>query len=572
LNYILLVSFLLIFTLGSQNSWAKFPTSYSWENLEHCRSIPPTQDHVSRVTSFCDAKGLRAVISYNLLHDYIEDEELYRDGRLISEKSWDEKGRLYRCFDYSFRTDGEGKLLVTKSGHTEINDIVYLDYRIVYYPQGEDTRFIETLYEDWHFLPNTSSAGFYLYQVDSYEQRFGKNLIRESRFFRDGKSVSTFYYEYDLSRPEIGRPISFKAYESDGSLFASYERKIPYNLNEYAFQGKDPIVVSIIDSDFDFKHPDLKNRFLLNDGIDQVDSDRDGLVDDFFGWNLATNSNNILPVIQLENIGAPFSHGTHVASLIVKETKDVALVGLASPFEGAFHLNDVATVLNKKRIRFNNMSFNDANLVNWKYLKTFIDKTPQTLHIVAAGNRGVDMDLPKNFNYPVSFDNENILVVGSIDSDGLDAAEYGNYQMSSFSSYGKVNVDILAPGYNLKGASLGGGHIKSSGTSFSAPFLLNRGVIAVYRENRWLSNQQIKEILLKTAYVNYSRPFPIRSGGILYPQRAVAVARLMKSNLFLNVTAAALQILNDEVKNKLSQAERAALQKRVLSFWKERQL
>ncbi|HRE40202.1 MAG TPA: S8 family serine peptidase [Ignavibacteria bacterium] len=49
------------------------------------------------------------------------------------------------------------------------------------------------------------------------------------------------------------------------------------------------VIVAVIDSGFDINHPDLKNNVWINEtevsGLEGVDDDNNGYVDDFYGWN-----------------------------------------------------------------------------------------------------------------------------------------------------------------------------------------------------------------------------------------------------------------------------------------------
>ncbi len=58
--------------------------------------------------------------------------------------------------------------------------------------------------------------------------------------------------------------------------------------------ARNEVVVAVIDSGFDIEHPDLKNNIWNNEteinGIEGVDDDNNGYVDDFHGWNFLGNA------------------------------------------------------------------------------------------------------------------------------------------------------------------------------------------------------------------------------------------------------------------------------------------
>lgn len=70
-----------------------------------------------------------------------------------------------------------------------------------------------------------------------------------------------------------------------------------------------------------------------------------------------------------------------------------------------------------------------------------------------------------------------------------------------------------------------------------SPYSLNLA-LKIYEENPNLDNKKIKEIILKTAYVNPDNPLPCVSKGIIYPSRALEVAKILKGNLSLSIEEA----------------------------------
>lgn len=86
---------------------------------------------------------------------------------------------------------------------------------------------------------------------------------------------------------------------------------------------------------------------------------------------------------------------------------------------------------------------------------------PDILFIVSAGNAGANIDyegdLPGTINLP------NVLTVGAADERGIPA---------SFASEG-ASVDLYAPGINVGTLVPGGGKLRDSGASLSAPMVVN---------------------------------------------------------------------------------------------------
>ena len=60
-------------------------------------------------------------------------------------------------------------------------------------------------------------------------------------------------------------------------------------------QGDTSVVIAIVDTGTDLDHPDLVNNLALNhsDTINGIDDDNDGYIDNYYGWNVASNNDNV---------------------------------------------------------------------------------------------------------------------------------------------------------------------------------------------------------------------------------------------------------------------------------------
>ncbi len=245
------------------------------------------------------------------------------------------------------------------------------------------------------------------------------------------------------------------------------------------FSGTGNTIVAIIDSGIDYTHPELSSRMWVNPGEipgNGIDDDKDGFVDDIYGANFVTGSGN-----PMDDNG----HGTHVAGIIAAtanngqgivgidpKAKIMALKFLDAngngTLSGAISALDYAV---SKGARLSNNSWGGNELS--PTLSDAIDRARLKGHIVvaAAGNDSVSDD--SSPLYPASFAQDNIVSVGS--SSNKD-------QLSWFSNYGKVSVDIVAPGDNILSTLPGNQYGLLSGTSMATPMVT--GAIALLWDRR----------------------------------------------------------------------------------------
>ncbi len=235
------------------------------------------------------------------------------------------------------------------------------------------------------------------------------------------------------------------------------------------------VIVADIDTGVNYNHQDLSAN--MWDGTNCVD-ENDVLISGGcpnHGWNYATN----YPIGDNDPMDTD-GHGTFVAGIIAGDANNATGVSgvsyynhiklmpvefgldVASEIEAIdFAKNNGAKVINAS---FGGSSYSQAE-------KDAIDAFPG-IFVASAGNNGTDNDATPV--YPASYGSSNIISVASTDQ---------NDNLSSFSDYGAVSVDIAAPGENIistyynptspSNTSYGYG----DGTSFAAPYV--SGVAAV---------------------------------------------------------------------------------------------
>lgn len=219
------------------------------------------------------------------------------------------------------------------------------------------------------------------------------------------------------------------------------------------------------------------------------------------------------------------SHGTHVAGIIAAQranklgvdgvAKNVQIMAIRAVPDGDEYDKDIALAIRyaaDNGAKVINASFGKSFSPNseWVYdaLKYAAEK--DVLFVHAAGNDGIDLDDSSNPNYPNDHQMkhspeivDNYLSVGALTS------SFGPDMIASFSNYGKVNVDIFAPGANIYSTMPNDDYKFQGGTSMAAPAVA--GVAAMIRSYfPELTAAQVKQVILESGL---SIDVPIVVGG-----------------------------------------------------------
>jgi len=175
-----------------------------------------------------------------------------------------------------------------------------------------------------------------------------------------------------------------------------------------------------------------------------------------------------------DNLG----HGTAVASCIAGEnigvTQNVTLYNYKAFDNTKPTILELGTVLDEiKEFKLNNPSSNVTINVSWAtpyspyLINKFLDVISAGCVVVCAAGNGAD-DVS---NYTPAGMPE-VITVGAIDDDDIVAGftTTSTADASVSSPYGQ-SLDIFAPGVDVDVASINGGYITVSGTSFAAPYV-----------------------------------------------------------------------------------------------------
>lgn len=224
--------------------------------------------------------------------------------------------------------------------------------------------------------------------------------------------------------------------------------------------GDTSVVIAIMDSGVDYLHPDLAANIWTNrselEGVDGVDDDGNGYVDDFQGYDFAatTRGGNDNDPMDIDG------HGTHLAGIaaaIGNNGLGIAGVNWRAGIlplktmrpDGYFYDSDLIEAISYAALmksRFGvkivaiNASLGDTAGYDGDFLYQAIETAAEAgiIFCAAAGNGGRNNDTRPI--YPASYNLPNIISV---------AASNSTDNLASFSNYGPNSVHLAAPGVSI---------------------------------------------------------------------------------------------------------------------------
>ena len=203
-------------------------------------------------------------------------------------------------------------------------------------------------------------------------------------------------------------------------------------------------------------------------------------------------------------------HGTHVAGIVaqVRNNKfggdgianNVQILTVRAVPDGDEYDKDIALGIRyavDNGAKVINGSFGKAFSPHkqWVYDAIKYAESKDVLIVHAAGNDAKDID--KEDNFPNDSDDkvtefaDNMITVGALNY------EYGTNVVADFSNYGKLNVDVFAPGVKIYASTPNNTYQFLQGTSMAAPNVA--GVAALIRSYYpTLTAKQVKRILMES--------------------------------------------------------------------------
>jgi subtilisin family serine protease len=309
-----------------------------------------------------------------------------------------------------------------------------------------------------------------------------------------------------LERVEFAQPNYLRRHAATGEQDSLYN--LQWSLQEIGWRADveaAEVVVAIIDSGVEYDHPDLEGQLWLNpgevNGLDGVDDDGNGYVDDLVGWDFSDAPGLPGQGDYLERDGDPrdeSGHGTHVAGIVGAASGNsrgitgmapnarlmVLRAGFNLPSGGYLEDDDIAAAIvyaADNGAQVINMSWGDPRPAPLVRDAVRYAAASGVILVAAAGNEGEDAVF-----YPARF--SETIAVGAVAPRG---------EVLAFSNWGP-SIDLVAPGQSILSLFLGGGYGERSGTSMAAPHVTGMVALLLGRRPEWQSDE-VRAVLRATA-------------------------------------------------------------------------
>lgn len=248
------------------------------------------------------------------------------------------------------------------------------------------------------------------------------------------------------------------------------------------------------------------------------------------------NSNVIGPVVKEAD------HGTHVSGIIAAKrnngigldgvANNVAIMAIRAVPNGDEYDKDVALAIRyavDNGAKIINTSFGKGYSPHPNWVVEAIQYAAQkdVLIVNAAGNDSKNVDLAEDPIYPNDQLDGGVELSNTFLTVGALAPKYGGEMVSVFSNYGKINVDVFAPGSDIWSCEPNNKYGFASGTSMAAPAV--SGVAALIRSYYpKLSAAEVKSIIMNSG-IPSNKPVVVGE-----KREAATFASLSKSGTMVN--------------------------------------
>jgi subtilisin family serine protease len=307
----------------------------------------------------------------------------------------------------------------------------------------------------------------------------------------------------DLTRfwPKVASPAARAAQAGDprqGEQWAVADHSVLDLPSAWQLTRGQGVTVAIVDTGARLDHVDLAPNIWTNfDEVpgNRIDDDHNGYVDDVHGVDLSTKEAG-------QDLSDDNGHGTHVAGIVAAAANHRGVVGVAPAAKlmivKVLGANGSGTSGGTAEgIRY--AAANGARIINLSLGGDAKDENldaavqaaadANVLLVASAGNDGRDID--KRPSYPASTPAANLLAVASTDPDG-------GRDLSKFSNFGVLTVQVAAPGAGILSSAKDGGYTIMSGTSMAAPMVTGVAALAA-SVNPKIAAVDLRAVVLESA-------------------------------------------------------------------------
>ncbi len=283
---------------------------------------------------------------------------------------------------------------------------------------------------------------------------------------------------------------------------AAEQQQIAMLSQMITFAGSIPDVIKDLERGLTYFQGRLDGNFNTEEDFRAVlGDDPDDITDNIYGDNNVAG-----PDPTRENV----KHGTHVAGIIAAQrhngigmdgvANNVKIMAVRAVPDGDEYDKDIALAIRyavDNGAKILNTSFGKyySPHSQWVYDAIKYAASKDVLIVNAAGNDGLDLDTVNI--YPNDQIDNGTELANSFLTVGALNYEYGKDMVANFSNYGKINVDVFAPGVKIWATTPLNTYEFLQGTSMASPEVA--GVAAVIRSYYpKLSAEQVKRILMES--------------------------------------------------------------------------
>jgi cell wall-associated protease len=483
---------------------------------------------------------------------------------------------LYRAYDTLLTKKRPNSIIVAvldgqiDSNHTDLKNHIWTNENEIADNQIDDDNnaYVDDIH-GWNFLGNSQGSNIKFASIESIriiqqlDSKFKGKV--ESEISENERQDFLNYKEAQINYEDNlklkNSDVAYGLFLSEGYPVAKKELEKIFPKGDYNIQKLDSLYRLIKNTDKDLaKHVYFINDCLEYDiteeWIESYNNDIDSSLATTYNLNFYDRlsfdpkPNNL----NFTAYGNPYinknadlnKHSTKVSSLVLRATKyknnpsSIQIMPLAiSPF-GSEHDKDIALAIKyavDNGASIINMSFSKELSLHKKWILDAIKYASdhEVLIVTSSGNSYKNIDAANQFepNDRLQDGNEisdNFVVVGS------SSPFFNKYLFSYYSNYGKRDVDIFAPGENIKVAMPDNKDIIDSGTSLSAA--ITSGVAALIRSYYPdLTASQVKHILMDSG-IEYT--LEVSTPTEEDPDKTTPFNQLSKSGKVLNAYNALL--------------------------------